>query len=652
MDEQQVANNKAQIEKARNDANNADAVRNLANVAQSSGNGYAMAAGKAINAADKFSNGKSTELMGKAMTRMNKGSGLKGRLMQALSNKASEKGLGNKAAAMSRNNNTLSSNKQKMKQPKSTSNLASGDSKTLQKTVDESSNGGDGSVRMTTNALKTALLFVLPVIGIIFIFATLFTAASQVFLNCFTLGEADSVTMTGADEKIGNVDKNTYDKEISDEDVSYNFETNSDKVILMFDDGTSYESTLNFNNEMKKSKLIRIADEKEGIKDKWRENNEADLEDLEDFYSGIVGYSNKYDMNTVYSFFFKLYDLYHYYRDNYNLYLDMPLLMSTLRIQNEDISVVFGMNSNGYNRSNKGDFDINKDWTGYVSTKNDSSHDVEILAQNMISIVKTKESCTDSSGTVTKTNTILVDDETPKHMTCAEGETFKSEDILGVNENAYKEFLKEFLEKKYYSKEGYKAKAPNYDVKKTDYKEPDTTKTDSFAKEMIKVALNEVNDSSNTNPGLKYSLAYGLGHKDHWCATFVWYVSANTKYNGKSLYPDIITFRDAGVGPLTRGFLYSENENVNFYYNDSCKKYAGKNNKIKKYQPKPGDYIFFDWDQEFTHPDDDTLKDHVGIVEKYEDGIIYTIEGNYNDDFARVSYSANDCSVIGFGSWY
>ena len=38
----------------------------------------------------------------------------------------------------------------------------------------------------------------------------------------------------------------------------------------------------------------------------------------------------------------------------------------------------------------------------------------------------------------------------------------------------------------------------------------------------------------------------------------------------------------------------------------------------------PGDIIFFDWDG-------DNLADHVGIVEKAEDGIIYTIEGNSND---------------------
>ena len=46
------------------------------------------------------------------------------------------------------------------------------------------------------------------------------------------------------------------------------------------------------------------------------------------------------------------------------------------------------------------------------------------------------------------------------------------------------------------------------------------------------------------------------------------------------------------------------------------------------YIPNPGDIIFFDWD------DEDGLNgqpDHVGIVEKVENGYVYTIEGNSGD---------------------
>ena len=41
----------------------------------------------------------------------------------------------------------------------------------------------------------------------------------------------------------------------------------------------------------------------------------------------------------------------------------------------------------------------------------------------------------------------------------------------------------------------------------------------------------------------------------------------------------------------------------------------------KDYEPQAGDLIFFDWGS-------DGSIDHVGIVEKCEDGMVYTVEGN------------------------
>ena len=49
----------------RNIQNNANNVRNAAEVAIASGNPYAMAAGAAVKAADKISGGKSSEMLGK-----------------------------------------------------------------------------------------------------------------------------------------------------------------------------------------------------------------------------------------------------------------------------------------------------------------------------------------------------------------------------------------------------------------------------------------------------------------------------------------------------------------------------------------------------------------------------------------------------------
>lgn len=42
--------------------------------------------------------------------------------------------------------------------------------------------------------------------------------------------------------------------------------------------------------------------------------------------------------------------------------------------------------------------------------------------------------------------------------------------------------------------------------------------------------------------------------------------------------------------------------------------------KDRNYEPQAGDIIFFDWEG-------DGETDHVGIVEKCENGVVYTVEG-------------------------
>ena len=62
----------------------------------------------------------------------------------------------------------------------------------------------------------------------------------------------------------------------------------------------------------------------------------------------------------------------------------------------------------------------------------------------------------------------------------------------------------------------------------------------------------------------------------------------------------------------------------------------------RKIEPKPGMIIFFDWD-------DDGASEHTGIVEKYEDGLIYTIEGNSHDVCRRKWYAAEEKCIMGYG---
>lgn len=63
------------------------------------------------------------------------------------------------------------------------------------------------------------------------------------------------------------------------------------------------------------------------------------------------------------------------------------------------------------------------------------------------------------------------------------------------------------------------------------------------------------------------------------------------------------------------------------------------------YVPSPGDVIFFDW--AFNGQDGNT--DHVGIVERVENGRVYTIEGNSGDACRECSYSIGYYEIQGYG---
>ena len=79
----------------RNIQNNANNIRNAAEVAMASGNPYAMAAGAAVKAADKLTGGKSTEMAGKALNQANK-MAPGGNQVQNSLNKMSESGASDK----------------------------------------------------------------------------------------------------------------------------------------------------------------------------------------------------------------------------------------------------------------------------------------------------------------------------------------------------------------------------------------------------------------------------------------------------------------------------------------------------------------------------------------------------------------------------
>ena len=94
------------FETARADANNANTIRNAADVAIATKNPYAVAGGVAVKAADKLTDGKSTEALGRAMTKANQYNP-GGNQVQNLSNNLSESGLGDKIGEAARMKNQM-----------------------------------------------------------------------------------------------------------------------------------------------------------------------------------------------------------------------------------------------------------------------------------------------------------------------------------------------------------------------------------------------------------------------------------------------------------------------------------------------------------------------------------------------------------------
>ncbi len=62
----------------------------------------------------------------------------------------------------------------------------------------------------------------------------------------------------------------------------------------------------------------------------------------------------------------------------------------------------------------------------------------------------------------------------------------------------------------------------------------------------------------------------------------------------------------------------------------------------RNYKPQSGDIIFFDWGN-------DGSIDHVGSVEKCENGTVYIIEGNAGAACRQQNYPVGISSIYGYG---
>jgi len=132
---------------------------------------------------------------------------------------------------------------------------------------------------------------------------------------------------------------------------------------------------------------------------------------------------------------------------------------------------------------------------------------------------------------------------------------------------------------------------------------------------IVEIALSQVGNVG----GQKYWQWYGFQNRVEWCAIFVSWCAEQCGYIDSGRIPKFA----------------SCNYGVDFF--------KSKGNWANKdYMAKSGDIIFFDWNK-------DGIVEHVGIVEKIENGKVYTIEGNSEDKCQKHEYILKDNVILGYG---
>ena len=139
---------------------------------------------------------------------------------------------------------------------------------------------------------------------------------------------------------------------------------------------------------------------------------------------------------------------------------------------------------------------------------------------------------------------------------------------------------------------------------------------------IVTVALSQVGNAG----GQLYWSWYGFDSRVEWCACFV------------SWCADQCGYIDSGVIPKFAGCV-----NGVQWFKDRDQWQDGS------FEPSPGQIIFFDWDNKGSSGPQDGQSDHVGIVEKCENGIVYTVEGNSGDSCRQNQYPVGQYEILGYG---
>ena len=141
--------------------------------------------------------------------------------------------------------------------------------------------------------------------------------------------------------------------------------------------------------------------------------------------------------------------------------------------------------------------------------------------------------------------------------------------------------------------------------------------------EIVTVALSQVGNVG----GQPYWSWYGFDGRVEWCACFVSWCANECGYI------------DSGVIPKFAGCA-----NGVQWFKDRGQWQDGS------FKPSAGQIIFFDWDNKGSSGPQDGQSDHTGIVQKVENGKVYTVEGNSSDSCRVNEYSIGYYEILGYGA--
>ena len=249
-----------------------------------------------------------------------------------------------------------------------------------------------------------------------------------------------------------------------------------------------------------------------------------------------------------------------------------------------------------------------------VNTDPDNPQEVATMDENKKQLLKDIfwEMNTISSRTETKTETVITETDdghgnivqtettvtqTYLYITVSHKSVYEMATQYGFNQEQ-KDYLAELLKEENNSLWS----AALYGIKASD-------------DQIVTVALSQVGNVG----GQPYWSWYGFEGRVEWCACFVSWCANECGYI------------DTGVIPKFAGCVLGSE-----WFKDRGQ-WADRS-----HEPSAGTIIFFDWEG-------DGETDHVGIVQKCENGTVYTVEGNSGDSCRTKTYVVGSSVIYGYG---